>query len=200
MRLADRQFELAAYRVLADDIVFIGSLDQAHQVACARPVLGRQPGGVGKVRVIHPQQSGLRIHCFDEPRYATGISAAKQLGRAILRRHQRQMQRGAARHFESRPQIGANPRSHHLVLRDLQFFAKRQIGVQRHQRRHQLGDRSDWKDRILVLLEQDLIRILIDDQRNRGPQIEWIVAAMQARQMAFGRCQDARDQRLLFTG
>ena len=82
---ADRQRKLAAYRVLANHIVLVSSFDEAHQIAGARPILRRQPGGVSKVRVVHPEQSGLRIHRFDESRYTTRIRPAQQLGCAILR-------------------------------------------------------------------------------------------------------------------
>ena len=48
-----------------------------------------------------------------------------------------------------------------------EFFVERQVGFDGHQSRHQFGDRSNRQDGVRVLLEQDFVRVLVDDQCNR---------------------------------
>ncbi|MNJ72049.1 hypothetical protein D3C77_686620 [compost metagenome] len=69
----------------------------------------------------------------------------RQAGRGpVFRRHQRQQQHILAADFAVQTHPGVDP-FHFWRLADIdrQHFIQRQAGIQRHHRRHQLGDRGD---------------------------------------------------------
>jgi len=90
-------------------------------------------------------------------------------------RHQRQMQRGVARHGHARTQVRTDVGSNNLVLRDCQFLVQRQIGLNGNQRRHQLGDRCDRRTACVFFSNSTssvswLTTSATDDLRSSGPR------------------------------
>jgi hypothetical protein len=137
------------------------------------------------VGITHPEQSCLGVHRFHEHFQPARIGTPKQLSRAVLGRHQCEVQRRVARHLHARTQVRTNVGSHNLAFRDRQFFVQRQVGIDRDERRHQLGDRRDRQYGMRVFLEQHFVSILIHDQCNRRLQLERILGTVQAGQLTL---------------
>jgi hypothetical protein len=145
----------------------------------------RQAGRLGETRVGHAQQLRLDVHRRDEGVQPARIGAPEGVRSPVLRRHQRQVQHLAAR------QAGADmqPRAAALVrvdvgLRNRQLLVERLPGVEHDERRHQLGDGGDRQHRARVLAEQDLVGVLVDHQRDAGPQIQRVIGLVQPGQVA----------------
>ena len=168
--VADRHDQIGADRVVTDFRVFVGGLDHPHQISRARPIFRRQAGRIREVRIAHPDQLRLRVHRFHDGRHTARVRASEQLRGVVLRRHQRQVQRLPPGQAGARTQPRLGPAVGTILAGNFQILIERQLGVQRHHRRHQLGDRRDRGDVVGVLLVQHLVGVLIDHERHLRPQ------------------------------
>ena len=136
-----------------------------------------------------PSRLRLGVHRRDEGVQAARVVTAQRIRGPVLRGHQRQVQHLAAR----QPRADRQARTAALfgvdvVLRDRRAprpSAGSACGD--HHRRHQLGDRGDRQHGVGVLAEQHLVGVLVDDQGHAGLQVERIVGAVQAGQLAERR-------------
>ncbi len=70
--------------------------------------------------------------------------------------------------------------------RDGDELIHRKRGLADDQARHELGQRSDGQHGVVVLAEQHFARVLVDDQRHAGLQVQRIFVCVQAGQLAEG--------------
>ena len=144
----------------------------------------------------HAEHPRLRVHRLDKVRQAARIGPAQKLCGAVLGGHKRQMERSTTGHRQSGAEVRSNARAHQFVGRDLEFLVERQPSFDCHQGGHQLGDRGDRQDGVDIFLEEHLISILIDHQRDVALQLQRVTAVSQPGQLALGWMQ----RRALTTG
>ena len=122
-----------------------------------------------------------------------GIGAAERVRRAVLGRHQRQVQQVAARQLRA----DLEPRAAALlgvdvVVGDRDHLVERQARLGDDERGHQLGDRGDRQHRLRVLGEQHLVGVLVEHQGDARLQLERIDVVVQPGELAERRMRSAR--------
>jgi hypothetical protein len=159
----------------ADQGILMRGIDHFRQVARARYIGRGQPGRILKTGIGEPQSLGLPVHGGDESLAPAGIMPRQGRSGAIFRRHQRQ-----AQHFLAR-ELGADLEARAGALDDNRHRPRRSSGsrsdrgrIQRHHRRHQLGDRCDRQHGAGILLEKDRAGRLVLHQYRRGLQREMV--------------------------
>ena len=168
--------------------VVVRGRNQHRQVSGAGLVLAGQPRGLDIAGVFHAQLHGLGVHQAHEGRHPTGIGTPQGMGGAVLARHQRQMQHLAPAQggtdLESR---GAALFGVHIVLGDGDRFIEVQLGLAHDQAGHELGDRGDGQDGVIVLAQEHLLGVLVDHVSHAGLQGQLIGNRMQTSQLAKRR-------------
>ena len=161
---------------LADQGVAVSRVDQHREVHSRGDVIRVQPGRVHEAGVAHAQLAGALVHRVDEGGGAARIGARERGGGTVLGGHQGQPQHVPPRqgHAELEPGSRALQRVH-ILPADRDGLVERELGVQRHDRRHQLGDGGDRHDCVGVLGVEELTVLLIDHQGHRGVQLELVL-------------------------
>ena len=159
-------------------------IHQGRQIAGTGLVAAGQPGGLHIPRIGHTQQAGFGIHLSDKNFQPARVGTAQCMGSPVLAGHERQMQhfaprqRGPDRQARAAAFFGI-----HIVLGDRQGLIHGQFGLGDEHARHELGQGRNRQHRMVILAEQDLVRILVHHQRYAGLEIQRIVDFMQARNL-----------------
>ena len=138
--------------------------------------------------IVHSQRLGLGIHQGHKNVQATREGAAQRMGSAVLAGHERQVQHFATRegraHRQARP---ATLFGIHIILGDRDRLIHGQLRLGDQHARHELGQRRNWKHRLIVLAQQDLVRVLVYHQRHAGLEIQRVIDFVQTRHLTKRR-------------
>ena len=103
--------------------------------------MNRQPRRLNVAGAGHTQRLRFGIHGADKRIIAARIMVREARGGAVLRGHQRQQQHIFTANLAVEAHAGVDPFHLRRVADiDSQHFIQRQVCVQHHHRRHQLGD------------------------------------------------------------
>ena len=163
----------------------MGHAHQRRQVTCAGLVVARQARRLDVARIRHAQLTRLGIHAGDEGPQPAGVGTPKGMRRAVLTRHQRQVQHLAPRQRGAHAQARATALfCIDVVLGDGQRLVHGQMRLGNQEPRHELGQRSDRQNRLVILAEQHFMRILVNHQGDAGLERKRVADLVQSGQLA----------------
>ncbi len=147
-----------------------GGDHQFGQILGTRHVLAGQAGRIDEVRVGHAERRRFGVHGGHHGRHAARIVAAQRVGGSILGRHQRQVHEIAAGQYgaHGEPRNAAFRQIAASACGDFERLIQRLLGVEHHQRGHQLGDGRDrCRDVRMARIQNRRIALIDDEHRTR---------------------------------